>query len=108
MKKAKISVTIIGCLFQGNTTQFIRFESQSPHHEILFIENTKFISCYHIAHSSVTLSNVNLILKGPVIFHKVRVQQSLINTYNDIMVYDYIEISNTSKQPDKWRSIFQY
>ena len=93
--QAKSHISIIGCLFQVNTTQFINFISDSADHEMLLIENTKFIYCYDIGLWSITLSNVNLILKGPVIFHEVRVQESLINTINDISFYDYIEISNS-------------
>ena len=92
-QKPKTYVSIIGCLFQLNTTQFIHFASVL-NHESLLIKNTKCISCYHIEDWAITLFNVNLILKGPVIFHKVRVQQSLINAINDITVYNYIEISS--------------
>ena len=92
-QKPKTYISIIGCLFQLNTTQFINFASVL-NHESLLIENTKFISCYHIEDWAIILFNVNLILKGPVIFHKIRVQQSLINAINDITVYDYIEISS--------------
>ena len=31
---------------------------------------------------------------GPIIFHDITVRHSLLNTYNDIIVYDYIEFSN--------------
>jgi len=88
--QAKSYTSIIGCLFQVNTTQFIIFKSYSTDYQTLHIENTKFISSYDIQYWSITLYNVILILKEPVIFHAVRALLSLIRTINDISFFGKI------------------
>ena len=81
-------IYVSGCLFQYDLLPFLK--SSSLKHGTLIIENSKFE--FIVATSVIELSNVQLVLIGPVIFCNIRASQ-LIKTNTNITIYNYIECS---------------
>ena len=91
----KMLVHIIGCFFQANDTRFIKFSGTWLQSAILHIENTTFAASFATnKDTAITLSNVKLVFKGPVIFSGITTRQRLLTTNSMITFYGYIEFSN--------------
>ena len=89
----KMLLYITGCIFQSNSTEFIQFSSQLQETAVLIIEQTSFTTSFELTMHAIVLSNVKLILKGPVIFSEISMP-CLLKTNFEIIFYSYTEFSN--------------
>ena len=93
--QTKVILQIIGCIFQLNVAQIIKFSGDWLQSATLFIENTSFQKSFEMyKDATISLSNVKLIFKGPVIFSEISVLMSLLETNSVITLYSYIEFSS--------------
>ena len=91
----KMLVHIIGCFFQANGTRFIKFSGTWLQSAILYVENTTFTESFAAnKDTAITLSNVKLVFKGPVIFSGIATRQRLLTTNSMITFHGCIEFSS--------------
>ena len=90
----KMILHIIGCLLQANPTKVIEYYGSWLRNTILLIENSTFVASFAPNKDAIiTLSNVNLVFKGPVVFSKISVDLRLLATNSKITFYGYVEFS---------------
>ena len=91
----KMLLHIVGSLFQANKTKFIKYHGNWLEGAKLLIENTNFVTSFATnKDAAITLSNVNLVFQGSVIFHEISVDLCLMSTDHEIDFYGYTEFSN--------------
>ena len=91
----KMLVNIIGCFFQANGTRFMKFSGTWLQSAILYIESTTFAASFATnKDTAITLFNVKLVFKGPVIFTGITTRQRLLTTNSMIAFYGYVEFSS--------------
>jgi len=85
-------VHICECFFQTHAKYFISFISYNFLQKLL-IEKTNFLLSSYM-HRALDMINVQLIFKGPILFHKIRIEDSLISTTGgNIVIYKHLNIS---------------
>lgn len=91
----KMLLHIVGSLFQANKTKLIKYHGNWLEGAKLLIENTSFVTSFATnKDAAITLSNVNLVFQGSVIFHEISVDLCLVSTDHEIDFYGYTEFSN--------------